>query len=218
MLFSVASLLNGFAQSSAMLIVGRGLQGLGGALVSPAALSIITTTFTDQDERTKALGVWSAIAAGGGAVGLLMGGVLTDLASWRWVFFVNVPVGIITIALALRYVAESRVRIAQRSFDLAGAVTVTSGLVVLVYAIVKAQAFGWGSARTIGLGAVAFALLAAFLVIERRCGGAAGAAQHLPRAHDRGVATRCCCWPPRACSECSSSRRCTCRRSSATAR
>ena len=126
-LFSAASLLNGIAQSSGMLIVGRGLQGLGGALVSPAALAIITTTFTERAERTKALGIWSAIAAGGGAFGLLMGGVLTDIASWRWVFFVNVPVGIITIALALRYVAESRVRTAQRSFDIAGAVTVTSG-------------------------------------------------------------------------------------------
>ena len=167
-LFSAASLLNGVAQSSGMLIFGRGLQGLGGALVSPAALAIITTTFTDQAERTKALGVWSAIAAGGGAVGLIMGGVLTDVASWRWVFFVNVPVGIITIALALRYVAESRVRTAQRSFDIAGAVTVTAGLVLLVYTIVKAQEFGWGSGRTVGLGAVAFGLLAAFLAIERR--------------------------------------------------
>jgi EmrB/QacA subfamily drug resistance transporter len=167
-LFAAASLLNGLAQSSGMLIVGRGLQGLGGALVSPAALAIITTTFTDQAERTRALSIWSAIAAGGGAVGLLMGGVLTDIASWRWVFFVNVPVGLITVALALRYVAESRVRGAQRSFDIAGAVTVTAGLVVLVYAIVKAQEFGWGSARTLGLGAVAFALLAGFIAIERR--------------------------------------------------
>jgi EmrB/QacA subfamily drug resistance transporter len=166
--FSIASLINGLAQSSAMLVAGRGLQGLGGALVSPAALAIITTTFTDQQERTRALGVWSAIAAGGGAVGLLMGGVLTDLASWRWVFFVNVPVGIITFALAMRYVAESRIRTAQRSFDISGAVTVTAGLIVLVYAIVKAQSFGWGSARTLGLGALALALLAGFVAIERR--------------------------------------------------
>ncbi|MGA9856256.1 MAG: MFS transporter [Solirubrobacteraceae bacterium] len=167
-LFSAASLFNGVAQSSGMLIVGRGLQGLGGALVSPAALSIVTTTFRDGDQRTKALGVWSAIAASGAAVGLLVGGVLTDVASWRWVFFVNVPVGLATIALALRYVAESRVDVARRSYDLAGAVTVTGGLVVLVYAIVKAQAYGWGSGRTLGLGAVAFALLGAFVFIESR--------------------------------------------------
>jgi EmrB/QacA subfamily drug resistance transporter len=168
LLFSIASLLNGFAQSSGMLIGGRALQGLGGALVSPAALAIITTTFTDASERTKALGVWSAIAASGAAVGLLMGGVLTDLASWRWVFFVNVPVGIITIALAWRYVAESRIEVEDRSFDLAGAVTVTGGLVLLVYAIVKAQSYGWGSGKTIGLLAAAVALLGAFLVIESR--------------------------------------------------
>jgi EmrB/QacA subfamily drug resistance transporter len=167
-LFSLASLLNGLAQSSGMLIVGRGLQGLGGALVSPAALSIITTTFTDNADRTKALGVWSAIAAGGGAVGLLLGGVLTDLASWPWIFIVNVPVGIAALALTFRYVPESRVETEHRSFDLAGAITVTAGLVVLVYAIVKAQAFGWGSARTIGLMAAGAALIAAFVLIERR--------------------------------------------------
>jgi EmrB/QacA subfamily drug resistance transporter len=167
-LFSAASLLNGVAQSSGMLIVGRGLQGLGGALVSPAALSIVTTTFSDGDQRTKALGVWSAIAASGAAVGLLVGGVLTDIASWRWVFFVNIPVGVATVALALRYVSESRVDVEHRSYDVAGAVTVTGGLVVLVYAIVKAQAYGWGSARTLGLGAVALVLLAAFLAIESR--------------------------------------------------
>src|ERR1019366_5525305 len=119
-LFSVASLLNGLAQSSGMLVAGRGLQGLGGALVSPAALSILTTTFTEQSERTKALGVWSAIAAGGG------------------------PVGAVTLALALRFVAESRADLQHRAFDIAGAVAVTGGLVVLFYAIVKAEAFGWG--------------------------------------------------------------------------
>jgi EmrB/QacA subfamily drug resistance transporter len=167
-LFAFASLLNGFAQSPAMLIGGRALQGLGGALVAPAALSIITTTFTSTEERTKALGVWSGIAASGGAVGLLLGGVLTQLLSWEWIFFVNVPVGVISLALALRFVPESRVATARRTFDLAGAVSVTSGLVVLVYAIVKAQAFGWGSPRTVGLLAVSAALLAAFVAIERR--------------------------------------------------
>jgi EmrB/QacA subfamily drug resistance transporter len=167
-LFSLASLLNGLAQSPTMLIIGRGLQGLGGALVSPAALSIITTTFTSNEERTKALGVWSAIAAGGGAVGLLMGGVLTDLASWEWIFIVNVPVGLIALALALRFVPESRAEVSHRTFDIAGAVSVTAGLVLLVFAIVKAQSYGWGSARTIGLIAGGLALLLAFVLIERR--------------------------------------------------
>ncbi len=167
-LFSAASLLNGLAQSSTMLIIGRGLQGLGGALLSPAALSIITTTFTETSERTKALGVWSAIAAGGGAVGLLLGGALTDLASWPWIFIVNVPVGLAALALTLRYVPESRVDVAHRSFDVAGAVTVTAGLVVLVYGIVKAQSFGWGSPKTLGLMAGGIALLGVFVLIERR--------------------------------------------------
>jgi EmrB/QacA subfamily drug resistance transporter len=167
-LFSVASLLNGIAQSPAMLIAGRALQGLGGALVSPAALSIITTTFTENQERTRALGVWSAIAAGGGAVGLLLGGALTDLVSWPWIFIVNVPVGIGALALAARFVPESRAELGHRSFDFTGAVSVTGGLVVLVYGIIKAQAYGWGSARTIGLLAAGIALLALFVVIERR--------------------------------------------------
>jgi EmrB/QacA subfamily drug resistance transporter len=151
-----------------MLIVGRGLQGLGAALVSPAALSTITTTFTDTQERTRALGVWSAIAAGGGAVGLLLGGVLTQLVSWQWIFFVNVPVGVLALLAALRYVPESRVDMAHRTFDLAGAVSVTSGLVILVYAIIKAQAWSWGSSRTIALLATSAAILTLFVLIERR--------------------------------------------------
>src|SRR3954470_10745506 len=166
--FTFASLLNGLAVSSGMLVAGRALQGLGGALVSPAALSIITTTFTSPAERTRALGVWSGIAAGGGAFGLLLGGILTDALSWEWIFFVNVPVGLAALVAAARFVPESRVEGAHRSFDLAGAVTVTSGLIVLVYAIVKAQEFGWGSGRTLGLAAVALALLGAFVAIERR--------------------------------------------------
>ena len=166
--FAFASLLNGLAQSPTMLIVGRGLQGLGGALLSPAALSIITTTFTATGERTKALGVWSAIAAGGGAVGLLLGGVLTDLASWQWIFIVNVPVALAALALTARFVPESRANLAHRTFDFLGASTVTAGLVVVVFAIVKSQIWGWGSARTLGLIAVGALLLAAFVAIERR--------------------------------------------------
>ena len=166
-IFSAASLLNGLATSDTWLVAARALQGLGGALVSPAALSIITTTFAEGEDRTKALGVWSAIAAGGGAFGLLLGGILTDLLSWEWIFFVNVPIGIATAALAIRWVPESRAAQRAGGVDLPGAVTVTAGLVVLVYAIVKAEDFGWGSGKTLGLAAIAFALLAAFVVIER---------------------------------------------------
>ena len=166
--FASASLINALASSSGMLIAGRGLQGLGGALVSPAALSIITTTFGEGPDRNRALGIWSAITAGGAAVGLLMGGILTDFLSWQWCFFVNVPVGIAAVFAALRYVPNTLAEHRPSSIDIAGALSVTSGLVVLVYAIVKAQAWGWGSGQTLGLGAVAVALLAAFVVIEAR--------------------------------------------------
>jgi EmrB/QacA subfamily drug resistance transporter len=166
--FSVASLLNGLAQSGEWLVAARGLQGLGAALVSPAALSIVTTTFAEGEERGKALGVWSAIAAGGGAFGLLLGGILTDLLRWEWIFFVNVPIGIVAFVLSLRYVPESVAPERPDTVDLPGAVSVTAGLMVLVYAIVKAQGFGWGDERTLGLAALAIALLALFVVIERR--------------------------------------------------
>ncbi|MGH7750103.1 MAG: MFS transporter, partial [Candidatus Dormibacteria bacterium] len=137
-------------------------------MVSPAALSIITTSFPEGSERTRALGVWSAIAAGGGAFGLILGGILTDVASWQWVFFVNVPIGIAAFVLSMRLVPESRAEGVRGGVDVAGAVTVTGGLMLLVYAIVEAQSAGWLALRTLGLGAVALGLLAAFLVIELR--------------------------------------------------
>jgi EmrB/QacA subfamily drug resistance transporter len=166
-LFTAASLLNGLAGSAGILVAGRALQGLGGALVSPAALSVLTTTFKEGRERTTALSVWSAVAVGGGAIGLLLGGVLTSAFSWQWVFFVNVPVGVIAIALALRYVPESRVENA-RGFDIAGAVSVTAGLSLLVYALVNAQTAGWVSVTTFGLLAIAAALLVSFVLLEAR--------------------------------------------------
>lgn len=166
--FAAASLFNGLAQSSGMLVAGRAVQGLGGALLSPAALSIVTTTFAEGRERTRALGVWSAISAGGGAVGLLLGGVLTDTLSWEWVFLVTVPFGVAGVIAALRYVPESRGVTGHRSFDLAGAFTVTGGMVLLVFTTVKAQEYGWASARTVGMYAASIALLAAFVAVERR--------------------------------------------------
>ena len=126
-LFSAASLMNGLAGSAGILVAGRALQGLGGALVTPAALSVVTTTFAEGRERTTALGVWSVIAVGGGAIGLLLGGILTSAFSWQWVFFVNVPVGFITFILALRFVPESRVENASGGVDVAGAVSITGG-------------------------------------------------------------------------------------------
>ena len=165
--FTVASLANGLAPNSELLIVFRGLQGLGAALVAPAALSIITTTFSEGAERTKAMGVWAAIAVGGGAVGLVLGGVLTTALSWPWIFYVNIPVGIAVFVASLRYVPESKDEHEHKSFDLVGAVTVTAGLLALVYTIVKAQDQGWVSGHTFGFGSFAAALLITFLVVER---------------------------------------------------
>jgi EmrB/QacA subfamily drug resistance transporter len=166
--FTAASLLNGLAPSSEFLIVFRGLQGLGAAMIAPAALSIITTTFEEGPERTKAMGVWAAIAVGGGAVGLVLGGMLVEWLSWPWIFFVNIPVGIAVFVAAMRIVPESKDEHAHKSFDAAGAITVTAGLVALVYGIVKAQEKGWGSVHTIGFGVLSAALLSAFVLIERR--------------------------------------------------
>lgn len=166
--FTAASLLDGLASSSGMLIGARALQGLGAAFISPAALAIITTTFREGAERAKALGVWAAIAIGGSAVGLVVGGALTQLLSWPWIFFINVPVGVAVLVLSLRYLPESRDEEAHRSFDIAGAVSITAGLMTLVYAIVQAGEHGWTSARTLVLFALAAVLHIAFVVIERR--------------------------------------------------
>jgi EmrB/QacA subfamily drug resistance transporter len=167
-LFSSASLLGGLAQSEAWLIGARAVQGLGAAIVSPAALSIITTTFADGEERNRALGIWGAVAGAGGAAGVLLGGVLTSGLSWRWVLFVNVPIGLASAALAPRLLAESRAEVESRSFDIPGAVTVTAGLSLLVYALVDAVNAGWTSSTTLLRLAGAVALLVAFVVIERR--------------------------------------------------
>jgi len=167
-LFTSASLLCALSTGETMLILARGLQGLGAALVSPAALSIITTTFAEGAERAKALGVWAAIAVGGGAVGLVLGGILVETLSWPWIFFVNVPVGIVAFVVSLRLVPESKDEHAHKSFDLAGAASVTGGLIALVYGIVRSSASGWGSAEVLGFLALATVLLVAFVLIERR--------------------------------------------------
>src|SRR6478609_4012220 len=167
-LFSLASLLGGLADSEAWLIGARAVQGLGAAIVSPAALSIITTTFAEGAERNRALGVWGSVAGAGGAAGVLLGGVLTSGLSWRWVLFVNVPIGVVCALLSPRLLLESRAEADTRSFDIPGAVTVTAGLALLVYAHVNAVNAGWGATETLLLIAGALALLAVFLVIELR--------------------------------------------------
>jgi EmrB/QacA subfamily drug resistance transporter len=167
-LFALASLVGGFANDETTLIAARAVQGLGAAILSPAALSIVTTTFRDGAERNKALGVWGAVAGAGGAAGVLLGGILTEYLGWEWVLWVNVPIGIGAAALAPSLIAESRSESETRAFDFAGAVAVTSGLAALVYGLVEAPDAGWGSTQTVGLLAAAAVLLGAFYVIERR--------------------------------------------------
>jgi EmrB/QacA subfamily drug resistance transporter len=168
LLFSLSSLLDGLAWSEASLIAFRALQGLGAALVSPAALSILTTTFAEGRERNAALGVWGAASGTGGAAGVLLGGAVTSAFSWPWIFFINVPVGGLVLVLAPLLLRESRADLTHRHFDASGAVAITSGLMLLVYALTRATTHGWSSGGTIALLATSVALIAAFLVIELR--------------------------------------------------
>jgi EmrB/QacA subfamily drug resistance transporter len=167
-LFASSSLLCGLAWSEGSLIAFRALQGLGGALLAPAALSLLVTTFAEGRQRNLALGIYGAASGSGAAVGVLLGGVLTSYLSWSWIFFINVPVAIAAIALTPVLLGESRGGLAHRHFDLPGAISVTSGLMLLVYAMTRATQHGWGAPETIGLLAASAALIAAFVAIELR--------------------------------------------------
>ena len=167
-LFALASLACGLAASEGQLIAARAVQGLGGAILSPAALSIVAATFREGAERNKAMGVWGAVAGSGAAAGVLLGGVLTEGLSWEWVFWVNVPIALTAAVIAPRLLAESHAEGMARRFDVTGAVTVTAGLSVLVYALVDAESAGWGSAQTLLLLALGAALLTVFVITETR--------------------------------------------------
>jgi EmrB/QacA subfamily drug resistance transporter len=167
-LFTVGSALSGLAWSAGSLVVFRGIQGLGGALFAPAGLSLLMTTFKEGRERNTALGIWGAGAGAGGAVGVLLGGVLTSYLSWPWIFYINVPVGIALVALIPRYLSEGRGLVAERHFDVAGATSITASLMVLVYALTRATQHGWGNVTTIALLSAAVVLAGAFVAIERR--------------------------------------------------
>jgi EmrB/QacA subfamily drug resistance transporter len=167
-LFTLASLLDGLAWSEGSLIAFRLLQGLGAALLSPAALSILTTTFREGRERNLALGVWGAASGSGGAAGVLLGGALTSALSWSWIFFINVPVGLLVLGLTPVLLRESRADLRHRHFDFAGAASITSGLMLLVYALTRATQHGWATAETIGLLAASAGLIGAFFAIELR--------------------------------------------------
>ena len=167
-LFTLTSLLGGLAQSGGELIAARAAQGLGGAVLSPATLTILTTTFTEPKARTRALGLWSAVAGAGGATGVLAGGVLTDLLSWRWILFVNVPIGVLVMVVARFAVTESRLEDNRPTLDWLGALTVTGSLVAFVYGIVSTDAHSWGSGFVLGWLAAGAVLLVVFLIVERR--------------------------------------------------
>jgi EmrB/QacA subfamily drug resistance transporter len=167
-IFSAASLLGGLAQTSAQLTAARAVQGLGGAILSPATLTIITTTFEDGVRRNRALGIWSGVAGAGGAMGAVLGGLLTGYLSWRWVLFVNVPIGALGIVLALAFLDELRRPGDPRSLDVLGAITGTAGLALLVYAIVGTDTHPWGSVHTLLLLAIALVILATFLYLQAR--------------------------------------------------
>jgi EmrB/QacA subfamily drug resistance transporter len=166
--FSLASLACGLATGQVELVVARAVQGLSAGVLSPATLSILTSTFRRPGERTRALSIWTAVAIGGGAVGALVGGVLTGALSWRWIFFVNVPVGALLVVLAISRLPRTAADTARRSLDVAGAITVTAGLTALVWALITSGTAGWGSSRVIGALAAAAVLLSAFAVLEMR--------------------------------------------------
>ena len=167
-LFTASSLLDGLAWSEGSLIAFRSLQGLGAALLSPAALSILTTTFAEGRERNVALGIWGAVSGSGAAAGVLLGGALTSAFSWSWIFFINVPVGVAVIALTPSLMRESRAALNHRHFDLAGAGSITGGLMLLVYAMTRAAQHGWATAESIVLLGASAGLIATFFVIESR--------------------------------------------------
>jgi EmrB/QacA subfamily drug resistance transporter len=167
-LFALASLIGGLADSRTVLILARLTQGLGGAVVAPATLSILTTTFTDHDERHRAIGIWGAVGAGGGAAGALAGGVITDVLGWRWILFINVPIALCSAVAASRLLAEGRNEDAERNFDVLGAISATAGLSLLVFGIVRTDSSGWGDPTTLISIAAGVALLLAFLTIETR--------------------------------------------------
>ncbi len=167
-MFTASSLIGGLAPDQAWLITARALQGLGAAILAPATLTIVTATFPEGQARAWALGAWSAVSSAGASAGALLGGILTEFLTWRWILFVNVPVGVIALIAARRYVPESRADVVHRHLDLAGAVTVTGGLVAVVYALVRTESYSWGSAEVLIPLALGVVLLAVFVVLQAR--------------------------------------------------
>jgi len=167
-LFTASSLVGGMAQNESWLVTARAAQGLGAAILAPATLTILTATFAEGPARARALGAWSAVSSAGASAGALFGGILTEYLSWRWILFVNVPIGVVALVMARRFVPESKAEVTHRHLDLAGAVTVTAGLVALVYAIVRTETYSWGSAEVLVPLAFGLGLLAFFVYLQAR--------------------------------------------------
>jgi EmrB/QacA subfamily drug resistance transporter len=167
-LFTASSLFGGLAQNEAWLVTARAIQGFGAAILAPATLTILTATYPEGPARAWALGAWSAVSSAGASAGALLGGILTDFLNWRWILFVNVPVGIVALVAARRHLPESRAEMAHRHLDLGGAITVTAGLVALVYALVRTESYSWGSAQVLMPLALAVVLLGVFLFLQAR--------------------------------------------------
>jgi EmrB/QacA subfamily drug resistance transporter len=167
-LFTAASLVCGLATTQGVLVAARAVQGVGGAVVSAVALSLMMTLFTDAGDRAKAMGIFGFVMSGGGSIGVLLGGVLTDVLSWHWIFLVNIPIGVAVVLLTLRIIPVVHIEAASRRLDVAGAVTVTVALLLAVYAIVNGNDEGWTSARTLGLLGISAVLLAGFVLLESR--------------------------------------------------
>ena len=203
MLFSLASLAGGFADTQGLLIAAP-QPGLGGAIIAAASLSILTTTFEEGPARNRAVGIWGAMGGAGGAAGVLLGGVLTDLLSWRWILFINVPIGLGAAVLAQHYIAEWRRQERGAGFDLAGAITATLGLSVLVLGIIRTDVTGWGSLPTLALIAAGLVLLAAFIAIEERFAKAPLMPLDLRVAHVGARRTSSCSCSGRRRSRCAS--------------
>ena len=201
--FAAASLSCGLANSPALLVGSRAVQGLGAAFMAPAALSLLTVIFAEGEERNRALGVWSAIAGAGGAVGLLAGGLLTTELSWRWVFFVNLPIAAVAVVASFRLIDESRKPVAG-GFDVPGAVTGTAGVGALVFALVRANVWGWGSAQTLLVLAAAAVLLTTFVILQLAA-GILSSPRGCSAAGPSSVPTWGCSSPAPGCSPCSSS-------------